>query len=78
MKDAKLVGTLLEGHCKLGFKQCPSNEKENGEMKCVPYSSTIGSLMYVVVYTTPYITHTIGVVSRFLGNPGKKYWATVK
>ena len=34
--------------------------------------------MYVMVYTRLDITHTVGIVSRFLSNPDKKYWTAVK
>ena len=44
----------------------------------VPYASTIGSLMYAMVSTTPDIAFVVGVVSRYLTNPGKKYWEAVK
>jgi hypothetical protein len=47
-------------------------------MKQVPYTSTIGSLMYVMICTRLDITHIIGVVSRFLSNPGKEHLSTVK
>lgn len=44
----------------------------------VPYASTVGSLMYAMVCTRPDIAHAVGVVSRFLSNPGKEHWAAVK
>jgi hypothetical protein len=44
----------------------------------VPYSSTIGNLMYVVVCTRLYISHGMGVVSRYMKNLGKKHWEAVK
>jgi hypothetical protein len=47
-------------------------------MKKVPYASTIGSLMYVMVCTRSDIAYAIGVVSRFLSNHGKKHWLAVK
>ena len=43
------------------------------EMSKVPYASAVGSLMYAMVCTRPDIAHAIGVVSRFLTNPGKEY-----
>ncbi|GKA81578.1 putative RNA-directed DNA polymerase, partial [Tanacetum coccineum] len=39
-------------------------------MDRVPYASTVGSLMYAMVCTRPDLAHAIGVVSRFLSNPG--------
>ena len=47
-------------------------------MKKVPYASTVGSLMYAMAYTRPDIAHAVRVVSRFLSNPGKEHWHTVK
>ena len=44
----------------------------------MPYASTVGSLMYVMVCMRLNIAYVVGVVSRFLSNPGKKHWAVVK
>ena len=34
--------------------------------------------MYAMVCTRPDIAHAVGVVSRFLSNPGKEHWEAVK
>ena len=34
--------------------------------------------MYAMVCTRPDIAHAVGVVSRFLENPGKEHWEAVK
>ncbi|MCI31798.1 leucoanthocyanidin dioxygenase-like, partial [Trifolium medium] len=34
--------------------------------------------MYAMVCTRPDIGHSVGAVSRFLSNPGKEHWSTVK
>jgi hypothetical protein len=47
-------------------------------MSRVPYSSTVGSLMYAMVYTRPDISHAVGVVSRYMNNPGKEHWEALK
>ncbi|CAA0827424.1 Uncharacterized mitochondrial protein AtMg00810 [Striga hermonthica] len=47
-------------------------------MAGVPYSSAVGSLMYAMVCTKPDIAHAVGVVSRYLSNPGKDHWEAVK
>ena len=78
MKEAKPVTTPLGGHCKLSKSSCPSTEEENKKMVVIPYSSAVGSLMYAMVCTRPDIAHTVGVVSRFLSNPGKQHWEAVK
>ncbi|GKG39208.1 hypothetical protein Tco_0463353, partial [Tanacetum coccineum] len=47
-------------------------------MDRVPYASAVGSLIYAMVCTRPDLAHAVGVVSRFLSNPGKKHWEAVK
>ena len=42
-------------------------------MKKVSYASAVGSLMYAMVCTRPDIAHAVGVVSRFLSNPGREH-----
>eukprot|EP00253_Pinus_taeda_P020834 PITA_20834 len=37
-----------------------------------------GNLMYAMVSTRPEISHAVGVVSRFMANPGKEHWQAVK
>lgn len=78
MSTAKPVVSPLAGHFKLSSKQCPTSENGKQEMKNVPYASAVGSLMHAMVCTRPDIAHAVGVVSRFLSNPGKEHWAAVK
>jgi Reverse transcriptase (RNA-dependent DNA polymerase) len=78
MQGAKKVSCPLPNHLKLSKKLCPSTEKGKDEMSRVPYSSAVGSLMYSMVCTRPDIAHAVGVVSRFLSNPGKQHWEAVK
>ena len=73
MKNSKPVSTPFAGHFKFSKRLCPSTKKEKGKMSVIPYSSTIGSLMYVMVCTRPDISHAVGVVSKFLPNPGKAH-----
>ena len=47
-------------------------------MKKGPYASAIGSIMYAMVCTRPDIAQAVGVVSRFMGDPGKQHWEAVK
>ena len=73
MKNSKPVSTPLASHFKLSKRLCPSTEKEKGKVSVIPYSSTIGNLMYFMVCTRPNIFHAVGAVSRFLTNPGKAH-----
>lgn len=78
MKDAKLVGTPLATHFKLSSKLCPSDDKEKEEMHKIPYASAVGNLMYAMVCTRPDIAYSVGVVNRFLSNPGKQHSQAIK
>ena len=78
MKNSKPVSIPLIGHFKLSKRLCPSTEKEKGEISVIPYSSAVGSLMYVMVCTHLDISHVVGVVRKFLANPGRAHWEAVK
>ena len=78
MSKAKAVCAPLTSHFKLSSAQCPKSEADKEEMKKVPYASAVGSLMYAMVCTRPDIAHAVGVVSRYLSNPGKDHWSAVK
>ena len=73
MGKVKPVSSPLRSHLKLSSKQNLLSEKEKEEMRKVPYASVMGSLMYVMVRTRLDIAHVVGVVNRFLSNPGKDY-----
>ena len=47
-------------------------------MKEVPYSSVVWSIMYAMVCTRPDVAYGVGLVSRFMGNPGKIHWNKAK
>ena len=56
----------------------PKSDAEKAEMAKVPYSFAAGSLMYAMICTRPDIAYAVGVVSRYMYNPGKKHWDAVK
>jgi hypothetical protein len=74
MRDAKPVSTPLANHFKLSKEMCPKTQEEIDYMSKVLYSSAVGSLMYAMVCTRPDIAHVVGVVSRYMNNPGKEHW----
>ena len=47
-------------------------------MSRVPYASAVGSLMYAMVCTMSDLAYAVSTVSRFMSNPGKQQWETVK
>jgi hypothetical protein len=57
---------------------CPKTQEEIEYMSRFPYSSTVGSLMYVMVCTRPDIAHAMVVLRRYMNNLGKEHWEEVK
>ena len=47
-------------------------------MQRIPYASAIGSLMYAQVCTRPNIAYIVGLLGRYLSNPGKDHWIATK
>ena len=78
MNEAKPVSTPLGSHFKLSKEQSPKIGEERDHMSKVPYASTIGSLIYAMVYTRPDIAHAMRIVSRFMSMLGKQHWEAVK
>ena len=78
MNNVKPVQIPLASHFNLSSGLCPSNDEENNYMSHVPYVNVVGSLMYAMVSTIPYISHAIGVVSRYMENLGKEHQEIVK
>ena len=47
-------------------------------MSRIPFASAIGSLMYAMLCTRPYIFYAMGIVSRYQSDPGEEHWIAVK
>ncbi|KAL0433193.1 UNVERIFIED_CONTAM: Retrovirus-related Pol polyprotein from transposon TNT 1-94 [Sesamum latifolium] len=47
-------------------------------MSRVPYANAVGSLMYAMLCTRPDISQAVGLVSRYMHDPGKEHWQAVK
>jgi hypothetical protein len=78
MNTVKPIQIPLASHFNLSSGLCPSNDEEKDYMSRVPYANVVGSLMYVMVSTRPDISHTVGLFSRYMENPGKEHWETMK
>ena len=78
MQLAKSASTPLPIHLRLSQRDCPTSNSEGEDMKLVPYAPAVGSLMYTMVATQPDISHAVGVISRFMHNPGRSHWNVVK
>src|SRR5438105_15926987 len=62
MHNAKPVSTPLATHFKLSSALCPVSEDDIEYMTRVPYSSTVGCLMYAMVCSRPNLSHALSVV----------------
>ena len=63
---------------KFNLCQCPKNDLETKEMQKIPYASAVGSLMYAQVCMRLDIAYIIGMLGRYLSNPGLDYWKASK
>ena len=73
MENAKPLSTPLSMHVKLSKEECPKSDHEKEFMSKIPYQSVVGSLMYATIAARTDIAFAVGVVNRFLSNPGKKH-----
>jgi transposase InsO family protein len=78
MQDCKPISTPLPVNFKLSSSMSPSNEAERMEMSRVPYASAVGSLMFAMICTRPDIAQAVGAASRYMANPGREHWNTIK
>ena len=47
-------------------------------MSKVPYSSVVGSLMYVMVCLRPDLTYAVSAVSKYMTKPSKEHWKAIQ
>ncbi|KAL2226886.1 UNVERIFIED_CONTAM: Retrovirus-related Pol polyprotein from transposon TNT 1-94 [Sesamum indicum] len=82
MKDLgearQILGMKITRDKGAGKFDLPQTDSERAKMRVTPYASAIGSLMYAMICTRPEIAHAVGVVSRFMSNPGVMHWEAVK
>ena len=63
---------------KFSLHQCPKNELEKKDMERFPYASTVESLMYAQVCMYLDIAYIVGILGRYLSNPGIDHWKKAK
>ncbi|RVX11703.1 Retrovirus-related Pol polyprotein from transposon TNT 1-94 [Vitis vinifera] len=78
MHNCKSTKASIVKGDKFSKAQCPQNDDEREEMKTIPYSSVVGSLMYAQVCTRPDIAFVVGMLGRYLSNPGSQHWKAAK
>ena len=78
LQDCKPGDTPVAKGDKFSLKQCPKGSLEIQEMQKIPYASAVGSLMYAQVCTRPDIAFIVGILGRYLSNPGLDHWKAAK
>jgi len=78
MHDCNPVSTPMEENIKLSVRMCPVDAEKKAQMAKVPYRELIGKLIYLAVATRPDISYAIGVLCRFVENPGPEHWGAAK
>ena len=58
---------------KFSLHQCSRNELEMKDMERFSYALAVGSLMYAQVCTRPDIAYIVGMLGRYLSNPGMNH-----
>jgi hypothetical protein len=76
--NASPVSTPLDPGVHLDASMSPSTPEEVEFMKTVPYINAVGALMYLAIVTRGDIAYTVGVLCRFMANPGVNHWKAVK
>ncbi|RVX00376.1 Retrovirus-related Pol polyprotein from transposon TNT 1-94 [Vitis vinifera] len=68
---------LVKGD-KFSKAQCPQNDDKREEIRTVPYSFVVGSLMYAQVCTRLDIAFVVGMLGWYLSNPRSQHWKVAK
>lgn len=68
----------LGGHFELSKADCPDTENEKKEMGKISYALTVGSVMFLMLFTRPALALSVSVLSRFMSNPGMKHWIAME
>ena len=65
MKNSKRGLIPMRHGIILSRSMAPKTPKDRSCMNKIPYASTIGSIMYVMLCTWPDIAHALSVTSRY-------------
>jgi hypothetical protein len=79
MDDCKPLSMPMDPHIQLSSAQSPADGSvEQQEMRQMPYREGVGSLMWLSIATRPDISFVVGILSRYLHNPGYAHWQAFK
>jgi hypothetical protein len=78
LSDAPPLQTPIDPNAQVSKAQSPDTEKQQTDMRNIPYREAIGSLMYAAIGTCPDISFAVTLLSQFLENPGRAHWEQAK
>ncbi len=78
MTDSNPAPTPMEENARLSMRMCLDTDEQKAQMAKVPYRELIGKLIYLAVATRPDISYAIGMLCRFVENPGPEHWGVAK
>jgi hypothetical protein len=73
MQDSKKGFFPMPHGITLSNKQCPTDPDEQERMRMIPYTSTIGSIMYAMICTRPDVSYALSALSRYKSNYGEAH-----
>jgi len=78
MNDSKPIDKPVANGTRFSLDQCPKTEHEIKRMKKIPYASAVGNLMYAQTCTRPDLAYPVGMLGRYMSNPGWEHWVAAK
>ena len=78
MGNSKPISTPLPPGTVLTKDMSPATQEEREENSKRPYKELIGGLLYLVSCTRPDIAHAVGMLARYMDNPGTQHWEAAK
>ena len=73
MQNSKKGELPIQSNARLSKTQSSSTEAEIAEMSQVSYASVVGSIMYAMTCTHPYVAFALSMASRYQSNPRKAH-----